>query len=135
MVAISPPLDVEDLPWVFPIIEPYITSIADRYSGLSACEVHRVLSNGAATLHLVEGEGFFVAEWLPGDCHILVAHAYDSHTAAGFPAVILAAADYAASLGCTSMSLASPRPGYRRVLPPLGFTSTGDIYSKELTRV
>lgn len=128
---VTDPFDVEDLPIVFPKIEPYIERLCRSFGGYEADEIYRLLEIRAATLHIVEDEGFFIAQWNPGICHILAASAFTGVTT-GIAEVISKTANYAKKYHCSKITFTSPRRGWGKVATNCGFHVEAVTYAKEI---
>ena len=128
---VTDPFDVEDLPDVFPIIKPFVERLYNSFGGYSSEDTYRLLEMRAATLHLVEGEGFFIAQWMPGTCHILAAAAFEGCTS-GIDGVISNTVSYAKKYHCSKITFSSPRRGWEKVAIRNGFHIDTITYAREI---
>lgn len=122
---VSPPLSVEQIREHFDLFEPALAALHERHGGESPSEIYRLLTERIATLHLIRDEAFFIAQWEPGECFILVGATFSGRvTDIPFSDMISATKQYAESLGCERLTFASVRPAWRKIYRKLGFHLT-----------
>ena len=128
---VTDPFTTDDIADVFPIIEPFIERLYLEFGGLPPKDVKRKLLSRAATLHLVGDDAFIVAQWSEDRCHVLCAASMVGHVG-DWSAIISSTANYVKQLGCSKLTFTSPREGWGRVAPKLGFRAESITYAMEV---
>ena len=132
-MVISDPVDVLDLPHVFPQIEPYITRLHLEFEGDPAWLIYESLELGQTSLHVVEGEGFAIL-MIDDDrsCFVVSMAAIDGVTIRSIYVIISNAIEWLKQHHCPHLSFRSPRKGWDKVAKRLGFTKTDDLFERKL---
>lgn len=128
---VTDPFKVEDLPDVYPIIKPFVERLYNSFGGYSVDETYRLLEIRAATLHLVGDEGFFIAQWMPGKCHVLAAAAFTGKTT-DLSLIISDTVSYAKKYHCSKITFTSPRRGWGKVAISNGFHVETITYARNI---
>ena len=101
-------------------------------------DVFMALSTGAAFLHISTQEGtmagFVVLTFSQGysgrECHVWCA--YNTGPSGGLKGEDAGVAEIAAQEGCKFLTFFSPRPGWERLAPELGWEKVHTLYRKEV---
>ncbi|URQ88262.1 MULTISPECIES: hypothetical protein [unclassified Pseudoalteromonas] len=128
---VTDPFQIKDLPEVYPIVEPFIERLYRSFGGYSPQETYELLEMRAATLHLVGDEGFFIAQWMPGVCHVLAAHSFNGR-ASDLSEIISSTVSYAKKYHCSKITFTSPREGWKKVAIRNGFHVETITYAKDI---
>ncbi|NYR11273.1 hypothetical protein HC000_02005 [Pseudoalteromonas sp. MIP2626] len=125
------PFTPDEIGDVFPIIEPIINRLYLDFGGYSPEKIRHLLEIQAATLHIADGESFFIAQWSETTCHILAAASLSGHVK-DFNQIISDTTIFFKQLGCSKITFTSPREGWGRVASRIGFHVESITYAKEV---
>lgn len=101
-------------------IRPLLETTFEKAGGTAPDELIALCELGYRTLHLAGRDGFFIANWVGDEMHVVTGCAYQGVTRAGIDKIISAAANYAKQRGCSKMTFTSPRPGWARIADKVG---------------
>jgi hypothetical protein len=129
--VVSDPVEVCDLPVMFPEVESIVGELAQNNGGYTIGETYELLEQGVATLHFVGEYGFAILQRTGDVCHVLTAGALNGSWGR-LAEAMEAMSQYAAQCGCIKLTQTSNRKGWLRVRESLGFRVEKITYARDL---
>lgn len=128
---VSAPIPVSEIPKWMKVLTPYFESVAINYDGDSVSDLEQMLMGQVATLHLFDDKGFAILQWLPGECHVRLAHSFSTRPTnlKGFFGELV---EYAKQFNCSKITFSSSRKAVGRFAKSVGMRVEMITYAKEI---
>lgn len=131
---VTAPVSLEDAALAVECVRPELMSLHMHFEGEHPDVIALKVLSGDYFVHCFD-VGFCVVDYDHENAHVVAASAFSGSVKSCISDYILAIAEYATTIGCSTMSFTSPRRAWNKIAPSLGFVAEDGCFTKELCRV